>query len=375
MEDIRWDDPTNFPLSNGPLRLTTPSTALTFTLAQDGQLIEFVLPFPMHLVDPKEWKALNSTVGGRPVSIQKPIPSIQQYVPINRLGTESPDAFCTLIRVVCQYDANVASYPKPADVWPLVDLLLNWVRIKARHYWLLHGHAGFGALYRCSILTQEQQAFGNRTTVSYGRNVIVRPLDEALWLSIQSELISGLSIPASESIFCDALISIVAGDELKGVLELGVAAEIEITQLLISASRTPPSSRKKAEFHSKSGDWDSFKKKLQDWPQDLGLQAAASFGAPGVFKDWVKVVKELYLLRNGVAHGGKLIPGGALRDINEYVFATHALFAYCRDQRARTGIIDYTYPTPRRPYDQLLGLITGTFVAEGGYGLHLSKNN
>ncbi len=76
---------------------------------------------------------------------------------------------------------------------------------------------------------------------------------------------------------------------------MGVAAEIEITQLLTSASRTPPTSPKKTEFRLKSGDWDNFKKKLQEWPQDVGLQAAASFSAPGMFPISIKVVKELYL--------------------------------------------------------------------------------
>ena len=186
----------------------------------------------------------------------------------------SPDAFCSIVRAGCKHQPNAAAYPKPGEVWSLVEVLLSWIRVKARHYWLLHGHTGFGALYRGSVMSQEGRQIAQRNFVSYGRILIVRPLDEPLWLSIRNELTSGAEVPVSDSVFCDALFSAVAGDEMKALLELGVAAEIEITQLLVNVSQTPPHTPKKREFITDRGDWDGFGKKLQDWPQELGLQEA-----------------------------------------------------------------------------------------------------
>jgi len=364
MPDTRWDNPQQIPLSNGPLRLSTPPTVPTVRFAEDGQLIEFLLPFPVHIVDPGQWAALECSVENRTVLIQKPIPVVQPYEPLGRIGNESPDAFCAIVRVACKHDPDVAAYPKPGEVWPLVEGLLGWIRTKARHYWLLHGQAGFGALYRGSLMTQEAPRIAQRNFLSYGRNLIVRPLDEPLWLSIRNELTSGTEIPVSESVLCDALISVVAGDEMKALLELGVAAEIEITQLLVNVSRMPPDTPMKREFITKEGDWDKFAKKLQVWPQELGLQEAALFNPAGISKDWVTVVKELYNFRGSVAHSGKLRAGAAAKNVSAYVFATNALFAYCREQRARAGVADYSYPASRTPYDQIVVLKEGEMYGE-----------
>jgi hypothetical protein len=331
--------------------------------AEDGQLIEFLLPFPMHIVDDRQWATLACEVGGRPVFIQKPTPIIQPYEPPDRIGNEAPDAFCSIIRVGCKHDPH-AGYLKPAEAWPLVEALLGWIRVKGRHYWLLHGEAGFGALYRGSSMWQKGKMTTQQNFASYGRTLIVRPLDEELWLSIRSEMTSGAEVPLSEFVFCDALISAVAGDEMKALLELGVAAEIEITQLLLSASRTPPDTPRKREFITNEGDWDRFGDKLENWPQKLGLQEAASFNQAGTFEDWVPFVKELYRFRNSIAHSGKPRPGMTARNVSAYIFATNALFAYCRQQRTLAGIPDYSYPTSRTPYDQLVALKDGEMYGE-----------
>ncbi len=363
MQDTRWDNSQHVPLSNGPIRLTTPPAKPSFRLAEDGQLIEFLLPFPMHIVDDRQWAMLECEVGGRPVFITKPTRVFQPYEPPDRIGNETPDAFCSIVRVGCKHDPN-AGYLKPAETWPLVEALLGWIRIKGRHYWLLQGEAGFGALYRGSNMWQEGKRTTHQNFVSYGRTMTVRPLDEQLWLSIRNEMTSRAQVPMSESVFCDALISVVAADEMKALLELGVAAEIEITQLLLNVSRTPPDTPKKREFITKEGDWDKFGEKLQDWPQKLGLQEAARFNPAGIFKDWVPVVKELYRFRNSIAHSGKLQPRMTARNVSAYIFAANALFAYCRQQRTLAGIPDYSYPTSRTPYDQLVALKDGEMCFE-----------
>src|SRR5713226_10317130 len=173
MQDTRWDNPQHVPLSNGPIRITTPPATPSFRFAEDGQLIEFLLPFPMHIVDDRQWAMLDCEVGGRPVFIQRPIPVVQPYEPPGRIGNETPDAFCTIVRVGCKHDPN-AGYLKPVEAWPLVVALLGWIRVKGRHYWLLQGKAGVGALYRGSGMKQEGQMIAQYNFASYDRVLTVR---------------------------------------------------------------------------------------------------------------------------------------------------------------------------------------------------------
>jgi hypothetical protein len=363
MQDTRWGNAQQTPLSNGPVRMVTPPGPPTFRLVEDEQLIEFLLPFPMHIANDGAWAELESKVGGTELFIHKPISICQPYEPTGRMGNEAPDVFCSIVRVRCKHDPKV-SYPKASEVWPLVETLLAWIRVKARHYWMLHGGVGFGAIYRGSVMTQEGQTIAQRNVATYGRNLIVRPLDEPLWLSIRDELTGGAKIPVSESVFCDALVSAVAGDENKALLELGVAAEIEITELLTVVSQTSPSTANKSDFITEQGSWDTFSKKLKEWPQRLGLQEAAAFSPPGIFPDWCTVVKELYRFRGSVAHSGKLRAGTTAQNVSAYIFSTHALFAYCRAQRALAGIQDYTYPAASRQYDQIVALREGEMFGE-----------
>ena len=78
----------------------------------------------------------------------------------------------------------------------------------------------------------------------------------------------------------------------------------------------------------------------------------------------MNVVKELYGFRNSIAHSGKLRAGGTAQNVSAYIFATNALFAYCREQRPRAGIADYSYPIPRKPYDQIVALKEGEMYGE-----------
>jgi hypothetical protein len=364
MPDPRWENPQHVPLSNGSMKIVTPPATISFRLRNDGKLTEFLLPYPTHIIDDRLWGTLECELGGFPVSIEKPVPIVEPYEPKGRIGNESPDALASIIRVGCKRKPGAYDCPKPGQVWGLVEAMLGWIRVKARHYWLLHGHSGLGALYRGSALSQEGKQIAQQNFASYGRMLIVRPLDESLWLSIRNELSSGREIPVSDSIFCDALFSAVTGDEMKALLELGVAAEIEITQLLVKASQTSPTTPKKRAFVANRGDWNRFSKKLGDWPQELGLQEAAMFKPPGIFKDWVNVIRELYDLRNSIAHSGKLRAGATAQNVSAYIFATNALFAYCREQRARAGISDYSYPVTAAPYGQIVAFKEGEMYGE-----------
>jgi hypothetical protein len=357
MPDPRWDDPSKPPVSNGPFSQTTPPAIPQFRLATDGQLIEFLLSFPMHVVDDKPWNVLECKLGNRIVSIHKPIPIMHRYEPPGRVGNETPDVFCSIIRAGCAPDTIQQKYANQSEVWPIVEQLLAWIRVKCRHYWLLHGHAGFDTLCRGSVLTQEGSQIGQRNFATYGRNLVVRPLEQDLWLTFTNEINGNIQPPVSESIFCDALISAVAGDEVKAVLELGVAAEIEITQLLTDISKMPPKTPQKIKFATK-GARDKFYEKLAEWPQRLGLQNAKDFDPTGNFKQWFDLVKELYKFRGSVAHSGRLGPTTG-QNVTNYLMATNALFDYCREQKTKVGVPVYSYPATRRPFEQIVLFAAG----------------
>jgi len=361
MIDSRWDDLGHIPLTNGPLPVTTPPTASTATSGEDGQLLEFMVPFPMHIVDPKSWVPLEVSLGSRSVFIHKPVPVSDRLISTGRLGNESPDLYSSILRISCRPGPEDFGYPSPADCWSILESLLTWIRVKARHYWLLHGQKGFGALFRGTAFKQAGNQVEQRNFSSYGPITIVHPLDEELWLTIKADLND--KPPVAEALFCDALLSAVAGDEIKAVLELGVAAEVEITHLLSLTAQSPPDTAAKRKY-ANNGDWDRFKNKFTQWPQKLGLDDVTAFSMPGLYKGWFDIVRELYDLRGSVAHSGKLRSGVASRSLADYLFATNALLQYSRVQRQKQGLPVYSFPAGRTPYEQIVIYRDGSFFAE-----------
>jgi hypothetical protein len=160
--DDRWNDPANLPLSNGPIGLTTPPETPSFSLDKDGQMIEFALPYPMHIVDQKPWPPLVVNEGNNRIRIHKPIPILDPYKPSALLGNEYPDAFYSLARASC--DRVDTAFLDPRVVWPLIESAYRWIRVKARHYWLLHRQAGFSAVFHASVLTQTSKEINQKRT-------------------------------------------------------------------------------------------------------------------------------------------------------------------------------------------------------------------
>lgn len=358
--DDRWNDPTKTPASNGPLAVTIPPVAPNFALAGDGQLVEFALSYPMHVVDTNEWPPITCKLTSTTVRIYKPIPIHTPYQPKEMMGNEPPDTFCSLIRVGCDFEPS-GFYPTAADLWPLVERLCEWIRIKCRHYWLLHGQAGFAATLHASVLTQGQNTISQKNVVAYGQNLIVLPMDLALWQSIETELISNTDPPVSEALFCDALVSAFGGDDIKAILEMGVAAEVEITDLLAAAANAPPVTREKKKFLKQQP---RFVPKLREWPQKLGLDAADGFTQTGFPRAWVDSACELYRFRNSVAHSGKLKSTNPMQHLSSYIYAVNALLAYSRSQRLKFSLHHYSYPAGLEPFGRIWFYHDGVVAAE-----------
>lgn len=349
-EERIWNETVNTPLTNGGIRTVVAPVPPKYTFDGDGQVIEYLVPFPMHMIDARPWKAISYTADGDPISIKRPILVSVPYQPEVKYGNEGAEAFCSIVHLRTPPNVNLPYH----NGWKIVERLLEWIRVKCRHYWLLHGITGFGALYRGTVINREGRKLTLQNVASYGPGVVVRPLTEALWLSIGEELARNTEVPLADTIYCDALLSIAARNDMKALLEAGVAAEVAITQLLTQVCSTLPDNSFKAEFRRVQGDFDPFKKKLTAWPQRLGLESVGSFTYPGISESWVQTVQELYQLRNKVAHAGELRPNVSMTKVGLFIFAANALLQYCRSQRAIVGLEDYSMPLGTNSYEQTI---------------------
>jgi hypothetical protein len=349
MEDLRWENPAHEPLSNGPIRTVTGPAQLTYAFDSDRREMEYLLAFPFHIVDPSSWPPIEIEKNGIPITIHRPLTAVTTHKSGIQFGNEEADAYCTVIRLSTPVRFEIS----PDDGWEIVKRLLEWIRVKCRHYWLLHGITGFGATYRGTLFVRDGKTVSQQNLAMYGPNVIVNPLTRDLWLSITSELQYDIELPLADSIYCDSLVSIVAGDTMKALLEAGVAMEIALTKLLVDVSLTGPSSAAKSNFKRNEGDRHPFGKKLCEWTKKLGLQEIETFTFEGIPPTWDVTVRELYKLRNGVAHGGYIGVGANFHEVIKSMFAASALLQYCRIQRLRLGLSVYSMPSDITPWQQV----------------------
>jgi hypothetical protein len=59
----RGDDPNRPAMWNGPPHITTPPQRPIRPMADEGQMFEFLLPFPIHIFDSAEWPPLRIARG------------------------------------------------------------------------------------------------------------------------------------------------------------------------------------------------------------------------------------------------------------------------------------------------------------------------
>jgi hypothetical protein len=347
-------------IASGPVRTpelpSVPGTIFT----TDGQVHEYLVSCPMHTLDARDWQPIRLLLDNRQILVQRPIGVATPYKPEKRTGSEGAEAFCTILRLQTTPGGKMS----PQEGWAIVERVLDWIRIKCRHYWIFHGFTGYGALYRGATFTKESSSLSVLNFAAYAPGVVVRPLTEPIWLSIREELESGTEIPVSESIFCDALLSLAARDEVKAVLEAGVAVEVALTQLLREVSSTGPNSPAKAKFKAK-GERIRFREKLLDWPQFLALQRAADFKSPEMQDDWVDKVQELYQFRNAAAHSGTLRTKSTTNPM-ALIIAANGLLEYCRAQRLDIGLSTYSMPANTTPLQQLISCNNATLFATAG---------
>ena len=352
----------NVPLWNGPLRLKTPPAA-PVQLNRDGSLIEFLLPYPMHIADWSAWDDLLDKVGNIEVRVEKPVVVPIEAAAAGTFSNDAPDLFCTIVRVLVPGNLGWPTIEK--DTYRVVESMLQWLRILARQYWLLHGSTGVSAFYRGTIFSSSGTTLSQQNFASYDRTVLVRPLSREIWDSVRSNASAHRSIPVSESILCDALMSIASRDDVKGLVELGLAAEIELTRLLeaVAVNRTDPAAKDFLE--RKRRRQDKFQWKLEDSSVALGLDDPGKFQIAGGPPNWKDKLILLYKFRGSVAHSGKAVveESGVTRPITDpeisgFIFAVEALLHWSAAQRRQRSLIEYDSPFSQFSDRPIIGLLT-----------------
>lgn len=347
-DGIDWNNPEHMPLSNGQIRIVTGPAEPKYALDSERSEMEYLIPFPFHAIDPNPWPPISFLCRGIPITIYRPIGTTATHSTTIQMGNEQADAYCTVIRVSRPNSFEISG----DDGWLIVRRLLEWIRVKCRHYWLLHGIKGFGAAYRGTIFSRDCNAITQQNLAMYGPNVIVNPLTLGIWETLAGELQNDKEVPIEDSLYCDALLSIAAGDSIKALLEAGVAVEVALTKLLVDVSKSSPLTPSKRNFFKKKGDRQPFGKKLTEWTRILSLESIESFSGHGNTPDWHVIVRDLYQMRNGVAHAGANA-GVDWADVVKKIFAAGALLEYCRAQRILSGLYTFSMPSGIKPVDQI----------------------
>lgn len=271
-------------------------------------------------------------------------------------------------------------YPvKHSDVFPIVRDALQWIRVLSRQYWIGTGSAGVAAAYRGSTFRIEAPLLSQMNYAGYGHTVLVRSFSLAAWRQVGACVDAQIPVPPAESIFCDALSSFAAGDPVRSLIELGISAEIEITNLLDDVAAVRPTDDKvKGYIEMRLQHKDFFRKKLLSISTDFGLDNPLTYCAPKMPQDWANLLIQLYNFRNKAAHEGRCLiedkATGTTRplkkgELQSFIFSVEMMFQWARGQRQKLGF--ETVATARRD-DQILSIIGG--IDGGGFSMDTSES-
>lgn len=300
----------------------------------------------MHITDRSAWDVLLDTTGNVEVRVEKPIVAPIEAAAPGTFSNDAPDMFCTIVRVLVP--GNLGSPSIEKDTYRIVESMLQWLRILARQYWLLHGSTGVSAFYRGTVFCSSGDTLSQQNFASYDRTVLVQPLSREIWDSVRSNAAAHRSIPVSESIFCDALMSIASRDDVKGLVELGLAAEIELTRLLEAVALNRTDLAASDFLERKRRRQDKFQWKLEDSSVALGLEDPGKFQIVGGPPNWKDKLLLLYKFRGSVAHSGRAVvdDGNGTRpvtdpEISDFIFAVEALLHWSAAQRRQRSLMEY----------------------------------
>lgn len=339
-------------------------------MAPEGQLFDFLLPYPIHVFDDSVWPALHVKRADLEILLLKPIS--QQVSPREEVskGNEIPDLFVTTFPAIVERSSKF--YPLDHRIASrVVHHAVRWMRVLTRQYWIASGGAGVAAQYRGSAFRVEGNEVSQRNFAYYGQSTLIRSLNKSVWEALIYPVEKETPVPVSESLLCDSLTSFAVGDIVSALVQLGVASEIAITNLLDDlAAANPNMTAAKAYLQARHEHKDKFGAKLLNRSLALGLEDPRAFHPAGKPADWVELLLTLYNFRNKAAHEGRALvkdkSSGALRELKSgelqsFIFAAETLFQWAWTQRqAKLGSTEM----PVSPDGQIIAIVGG--IKEGG---------
>jgi len=264
---------------NGMPRATTPPQIPVRPIQNEGQVLEFLFPYPINIFDDTEWPVISIKRGDLQVFLLRPLTSNVSPKELIAAGNESPDLFVTNLRAFVERTA--IRYPvKHAEIFPIVREALQWIRVLSRQYWIGTGSAGVAAAYRGSAFRIEPPLVAQMNYAGYGQTVLVGSFKVDSWRQVGECVEAQIPVPPAESIFCDALSSFAAGDPVRSVIELGISAEIEITNLLDDIASLTKDSCAKRYLKMRREHKDYFRTKLLVVSKDFGLDDPLTYCDP-----------------------------------------------------------------------------------------------
>lgn len=337
---VRGDDPNRPPMWNGLPRMTTPPDTPSKPMSEDGQLFEFLFPYPIHIFDSTDWPPLRIVHEGTEIYLLKPISTPVTATEQLAVGNESPDLYCSNVRAVVL--KTFQGFPAAHDrVFEIVRQALQWMRVLSRQFWIGAGAAGVAASSRGSAFNVDGAFVTQMNYALYGSTVLVRALPRSFWEPLGQCVTSGAPAPVSESIYCDALASFASGDSVRCLVELGVAVEIELTKLLEEIAAVNPDPDGAAKYRREKREL-TFKHRLLTATAWLHATNPKQFIIPNMPADWADHILSLYKFRSTAAHEGRAVIDSesgprplAAGDLQSFIFSTETLFRWSSAQRLK----------------------------------------
>src|SRR5438309_11523981 len=350
---VRGDDPNRPPMWNGLPRMTTPPEAPSKPMAEDGQLFEFLFPYPIHIFDSADWPPLRIAGDGIEIHLLKPISTPVTAKEQLAVGNESPDLFCSNLRAVVLKTSP--GFPADHDhVFEIVRHALQWMRVLSRQFWIGTGAARVAAASRGSAFHIEGGIVSQMNYALYGSTILVRALPLRFWEPLGQCVSGGVPVPVSESIYCDALASFASGDSVRCLVELGVAVEIELNNLLDDIAAVQPNSSGAARYQKEKRKL-RFEQKLLTSTSWLRTTNPKQFVLPNMPADWADHIVSLYKFRSKAAHEGRAVITDsstgprplAAGELQSFIFSTEALYRWSNAQRLK-----FRLPAPAASVDR-----------------------
>jgi len=372
----RGDDPNRPPMWNGAPRITTPPASPVRPMADDGQLFEFLFPYPIHIFDSSEWPPLKILREDTEFYLLKPLTTAVTPREQVAAGNEIPDLYCSTVRVIV-LEASRGFPATHKKAFEVARDALQWIRILSRQYWIGSGAAGVSATYRASAFRVDGAVVGQRNCVFYGSAALVRALPRSAWEPLGLCVEQSIPVPVSESIFCDALSSLAQGDTVRCLVELGISIEIELTNLLDDVAALNPSSADATKY-LKRRQYESFENRFLQYSTRLGCKYPRDFTAPNASSDWFDKIVLLYKFRNKAAHEGRPVlyddSVGRIRSLAEgelqsFVFSAETFFQWSSEQRSR-----FVLPNPAPSVNRSKQLVAVIGEPTKGQGLALETS-